>query len=225
MRTYSEETRLEILKNLLFFPASSIYDLAKRMDRPYPTIRRYVRDSMVPDGLIEEKEGVGDGRGQISVELTRKGNMYFHINGDLTEDELFDLLEDRVGVKNILEIPREYEAVKVLAIYMMHGFIAKLRARVNLKYYDDEYVNTLIGQILLEEGITMIQAVKLLELQGKKIDPSFDFSSVKKMNELIRILAQRAYGINSEDECFSSEEEGIQANQPKTSTSKDGWSN
>ena len=163
-RSYKEKD-MKILKALLI-PQKSLYELEKNLkgtliDSNYATVYRHI-EKMRTEGLIrtaktQRKNGKQDKRETKKPELTLKGLATVLIEGDLEKEELASAIR-RVLQNEFNKLPQEF-LTKAKMDNVIANMLLKLRPKVNLKYFDEEYfIDVLVDSFAssLEEAIQQV---------------------------------------------------------------------
>ena len=192
-------SNVEILKSLLPEPSRSIYalrdDLKEKLGGEkvnYPTLRRHI-NKFVKEGLIDvergtRKNGKPDKRGTQNLSLSFKGLVYLILKSDLTESE------SRTIVNRVLAMPhfKKLEMAKdpyvqLMSIDSLKESFSQLRPRVNLEFFDEDYVR----ELLFENLILQNCLDNVLAWKKEKLDKLIELPDRLSKREL-RILKKKA---------------------------------
>lgn len=178
---------LEILRVLLSGPAKSMYVLEREIKGEpgeksvnYPTLRRHILE-LVEDGLIEEskgkkKNGRIDRRKTKILQLTYKGLVFLALNADLEPRDFSRIVNLIIGK----HYPRfrilRHNSLLQIPITSFENMFKELRPRVNLEYFDEEYVKKLVFEMFVIENIIQ---------KGREWQVGFKKKSTSKMYKRI----------------------------------------
>jgi DNA-binding PadR family transcriptional regulator len=182
-RSYKQKD-MKILKALLI-PQKSLYELEKNLkgkliDSNYATVYRHIQ-KMKKEGLVRtyktpRKNGKQDERETQKPDLTLKGIATVLIEGDLEKEEL------ESAVRRVLQNEFNSLPLAFLTLTKIDGMVAnmllRMRPKVNLKYFDEEYfIDVLVDSFRssLDEAIDQVEAsardrAELKALMNKTLD-------------------------------------------------------
>ena len=131
----------------------SMYGLEKSLeDTNYATVYRHIK-SMQKIGLLSttkvpRKNGKLDKRGTEKPELTTKGLATLIIDGDLKKEDLIKVMNKTLD-KDYSDLPATFIA-KTNVDEIFPNTILRMRPKINLKYFDEEYFNETFNIALAE---------------------------------------------------------------------------
>jgi DNA-binding PadR family transcriptional regulator len=174
----------------------SMYGLEKSLeDTNYATVYRHIK-RMQKNGLLSttkvpRKNGKLDKRGTEKPELTTKGLATLIIDGDLKKEDLTKVMNKTLN-KDYSDVPATFIA-KTNVNEIFPNTILRMRPKINLKYFDEEYFNETFNIALAE---SLFDALKkhdskkntILRNNAKKLRKKYVTSA---QMELLRKLKQQ----------------------------------
>jgi DNA-binding PadR family transcriptional regulator len=131
----------------------SMYGLEKSLENTnYATVYRHIK-SMQKNGLLSttkvpRKNGKLDKRGTEKPELTTKGLATLIVDGDLKKEDLTRVMNKTLD-KDYSDLPATFIA-KTNVDEIFPNTILRMRPKINLKYFDEEYFNETFNIALAE---------------------------------------------------------------------------
>lgn len=201
-----------ILKALLPESSRSIYVLRdelkeklaeKNIEVNYPTLRRRI-NKLVDEGFINVEEGVRkngrvDQRGTKNLSLAFKGLVKLILEAELSESESRTIVNRVLGKPQYkkLEMAKKSSIQQISTDAIRKSFY-ELRPKVNLKYFDEDYVQQLVFDNLIMQNCLD----KLLTWKKEKLDKlvkSSDRISKRELRSWKRKSKKDAEKISNED--------------------------
>jgi hypothetical protein len=174
----------------------SMYGLEKSLeDANYATVYRHIK-RMQKNGLLSatkvpRKNGKLDKRGTEKPTLTIKGLATLIIDGDLQKEELIKVMEKTLKT-DYSDLPATFIA-KTNVDEIFPNTILRMRPKINLKYFDEEYFNETFNIALAE---SLFDALKkhdfkkdtIIRAKAKKLRKKYVTSAEM---EILRRLKQQ----------------------------------
>ena len=135
--TLNQDSQIEILKNLLVSPKTSMYALTKNIDgSTFSTVRRNLY-KLQDNELV--KIGTPEKRKAMRLELTSKGIATLVIEGELKEEELREV-NKRIFRKDFPSLsPKESFYLEPLFVDASSKTLLEIRSKFNLKFFDEKW--------------------------------------------------------------------------------------
>ena len=169
----------KILKGLLFGSFRSKQKLAEAIGVPYIQVQRRVptlRDKKYIY-LVEKpkrKDGKRDKRNPERLGITWKGLVFLAVKAKLTENEIGKALPD---ISALLK-SRVVDTEERFFVRAFSKVFEKMRNRVNLENFDENYVRDLFGNLMMKE---LMEYFSSLGKKATKKDKSRIMKMVKKV--------------------------------------------
>lgn len=193
MNTFND---VEVLKALLTETSRSVYGLKKELGEKlgngnvnYATLLRHINKLVNRGFVIEErgerKNGRPDRRETRKLLLGFKGLVYLILKENASEREARAITQRFFTDPTYKNVRVDYPAILSIGTSSIQKTFERMRARVNLEHYDEDYVRTLFWNILVENLLDAVIPFMEKHFPDERIERNVKKLRVKK--ELIKL--------------------------------------